>query len=857
MHNKRLIFWIVIVLAALAASWYFFMRPGGIKSEPIDAISSNALIVIDAKNLAAIENNFFSAPQWNDLRSIKLLNDLEVGTQLLNNFSDTDPDLKNALATGKIVASAVTVNAGNAEYIFACKTSGYRLKKLTWTLDDNTAEVQSYSSNKELVYSYKIPGIKVSCAMVGNIFLFSTSAVLVESAISQIKSSTGLNTDIAFKNIYNQSIKDTIPNVFINLEQLSFYAGSFLKKDYYKASQQLAGFTSWISLDLKFSESGIGISGYASSSKINAVLSGYTNAEFNFDDVDNFLIRNTAFAFQGNSALGIFENRKNTSSNIKSDWGTWLGTSFTYAISQPYDASLNNKSYIIMQVIDEDLALKSLSILSENSSSNYNQYVIYTIPKTEIMHAISGFGKGPETVYASVVQGYILVSTSINQLMNVIDAYVNQQTLKQDKDYENLKSQVASNCNYSVYLNPALMSALVQNTFASDSANAFPFQKYNGLLMRFSATKNMHIVSGDILYASKAKQQSGIAWKTQIDNPILNGPYTVFNHISGKENIFLQDTALQVYLISPDGSIEWKRKLNAPLTDKLYTIDFYKNGKKQILFAAADGIHMLDMLGRDVEGFPISVTTEVTSPLSLIDYDGKGDYRMFIGCQNGNIYGYYKDGKPLPGWSPLKKSGVITNEFSYVFSNQKDYILYSNAEGIINLKNRKGENRIKSVKNDFALITALIPDDTKNTNQLIAIDKQYKLLQITLDGKITSNSISNETKDATLLDINRDNKTDLIYLTSTALVAESIDKKPLWSFPIDNTDEYKIYTYSNSKNAYIGIINPQLQKFFLIQSDGTLTNSFPVEASGDFIVIEKGNLFVSSNGNFVVAYNIQ
>ncbi|MBK7108696.1 MAG: hypothetical protein IPH61_05995 [Bacteroidetes bacterium] len=649
----------------------FFMRPGGIKSEPIDAISSNALIVIDAKNLAAIENNFFSAPQWNDLRSIKLLNDLEVGTQLLNNFSDTDPDLKNALATGKIVASAVTVNAGNAEYIFACKTSGYRLKKLTWTLDDNTAEVQSYSSNKELVYSYKIPGIKVSCAMVGNIFLFSTSAVLVESAISQIKSSTGLNTDIAFKNIYNQSIKDTIPNVFINLEQLSFYAGSFLKKDYYKASQQLAGFTSWISLDLKFSESGIGISGYASSSKINAVLSGYTNAEFNFDDVDNFLIRNTAFAFQGNSALGIFENRKNTSSNIKSDWGTWLGTSFTYAISQPYDASLNNKSYIIMQVIDEDLALKSLSILSENSSSNYNQYVIYTIPKTEIMHAISGFGKGPETVYASVVQGYILVSTSINQLMNVIDAYVNQQTLKQDKDYENLKSQVASNCNYSVYLNPALMSALVQNTFASDSANAFPFQKYNGLLMRFSATKNMHIVSGDILYASKAKQQSGIAWKTQIDNPILNGPYTVFNHISGKENIFLQDTALQVYLISPDGSIEWKRKLNAPLTNKLYTIDFYKNGKKQILFAAADGIHMLDMLGRDVEGFPISVTTEVTSPLSLIDYDGKGDYRMFIGCQNGNIYGYYKDGKPLPGWSPLKKSGVITNEFSYVFSNQK------------------------------------------------------------------------------------------------------------------------------------------------------------------------------------------
>ncbi|HET8962320.1 MAG TPA: DUF3352 domain-containing protein [Chitinophagales bacterium] len=857
MKNKRWFFWIVIVLAALTAGWYFFMRPGGIQSEPIDAISSNALIVIEAKNLSTIENNFYSSPQWNDLRSIKLLHDLEAGTQLLNNFSDADPNLKNALTTAKIVASAITVNTGNAEYIFACKTSGYSLKKLTWTFEEKTAEVQSYSSNKEMVFTYKIPGIKVSCAMVGNLFLFSTSAVLVESAISQIKAATGLNTDIAFKNIYNQNLKDTVPKVFINLEQFGFYASSFLKKEYYKSTQQLAKFTSWISMDLKFSELGIAVSGYAGSSKLNTVLSAYTSAEFNFDDADNFLIRNTAFAFQGNSALGVFENKKNTSSTIKSDWGTWLGTSFTYAISQPYDASLNNKSYIIMQVIDEDLALKNLSILSEKSSSNYNQYVIYTIPESEIMHAVSGFDKGPQTVYASVVQGYVLISASINQLMNVIDAYINQQTLKQDKDYANLKLQVSSNCNYSVYLNPALMSALVQNTFASDSANAFPFQKYSGLLMRFSSTKNMHIVSGDILYASKAKQQSGIAWKTQIDNPVLNGPYTVFNHISGKENIFLQDTALQLYLISPEGSIEWKRKLNAPMTDKIYTIDFYKNGKKQILFAATDGIHLLDMLGRDVEGFPISVTTEVTSPLAVIDYDGKGDYRMFIGCQNGNIYGYYKDGKPLPGWSPLKKSGVITDDFTYVVINQKDYILYSNTEGIINLKNRKGENRIKSVKNDFALVTALIPDELENTNQLFAIDKQYNLLQITLDGKITSTGIGKETKDATLVDIDKDNKTDLIYLTYDALIAETIDKKPLWSFPIDNTDEYKIYTYSNTKNVYFGIINPQLQKFFLIQSDGTLTNGFPVEASGDFIVIENGNLVVSSTGNFVVAYNIQ
>lgn len=320
MLNKRRISWIVIVLAAAVAAWYFFFKPGGIRLEPIDAIPANALLVIDAKNVNAIERNFFLAPQWSDLQSIQLIHNLDSATQLLKDFAQADPDLMQMVEHGKIVVSAITAGAGKVDYIFACKTEGFSLQKLQWSYKGIAAEVNTYNSNKETVYSFSVPGVVVSCAMVGKVLLFSMSEVLIESAISQVKASTGLNTFPLFKKLYDKGLKDTVPNVFFNMEQLGYYTGGFVKQDYYNVCRRLAGFTSWISLSFNFTDTGIEMSGYAGSAGLNTVLSQYRDAEYNFDEADNFLIGNTAFAFQGNRPLGILGENKNAGNAESLDW---------------------------------------------------------------------------------------------------------------------------------------------------------------------------------------------------------------------------------------------------------------------------------------------------------------------------------------------------------------------------------------------------------------------------------------------------------------------------------------------------------------------------------------------------------
>lgn len=851
---KRFFLWFCIVAVVGLAAWYFFLKPSGLISEPADAIPSNAFIIFESDSLSVFETHYFQSPQWTDLQNIVILQKFQQAVELLNNFISADEKLKDALRNEKIMAAAVPSGSGIVEYVFVAKIPGYRLHSLDWSYGESKAMAENYKSNKETIYTYSIADISIACAKANSMFIFSTSDVLVESAILQLKESTGVGSDAAFMEVYALSTKNNVADVFIHMNQFALYAGKLSKPEYYKSIQQLGNFTSWLALEFGFESNMITVNGYAASNaESNTVLSGYKQSESNFDETDNFLLRNVAYALQGNKAGGLFSE----GSNVQAEWSSWIGTSYTYAVSQTYDTQVENKSYMIFEVLDNEIALTKLNILSDNAVSTYREYNIYAISSSDILQNVSGFNFNTDLVFVAVLQGYLIVSPSVNQLMSVIDAYMSQHTLKQDQEYNLLKAHVASTCNYSFYLNPALCGEMLRSLMISDSVSLDGMQKFNGILLRFSFAKEAHIASGAIRYNTEAKAASGFAWKTQIDYPVLSGPFAITNHISGKENIFLQDTSFQVYLISQDGNVEWKRKLNFPITNNVVTVDFYNNGKKQIVFAATDGIYMLDMLGRDVEGFPISVTTEVTSPLTVFDYEGKGDYRMFIGCGNGNVYGYYKDGKPLPGWSPLKKSGTIEFPFTYLQSNQKDYIAYSNTAGVISLKNRKGESRAQNVNADNALITPVVVDNTSSPKMLLAIDKKLQLLRIALEGKIESESIADDVRDAVLADINGDGNTDVVYISSTEVIAQTTDGEKIWNYPIGNTSDFKLLVYQGKKNCYVALVNPLIQKCFVINPAGTLADGFPIAADKPVIIIESGSLAVSALQNFVVAYNIK
>src|SRR5690606_15763596 len=112
-----------------------------------------------------------------------------------------------------------------------------------------------------------------------------------------------------------------------------------------------------------------------------------------------------------------------------------------------------------------------------------------------------------------------------------------------------------------------------------------------------------------------------------LDSPLLAPPVFFENHRSNGLDIAVQDVNNNLYLISPEGKIHWKRKLEGPILGKIQQVDLYRNGRKQLAFATANSVQVIDRDGNRVKPFPLEFRDKITQPLAIFDYDNDRKYR--------------------------------------------------------------------------------------------------------------------------------------------------------------------------------------------------------------------------------------
>ena len=96
----------------------------------------------------------------------------------------------------------------------------------------------------------------------------------------------------------------------------------------------------------------------------------------------------------------------------------------------------------------------------------------------------------------------------------------------------------------------------------------------------------------------------------------------------------IQDSKNILYLINNRGQVEWTREIDGKIIKEVNQIDSYKNGKLQYVFATEKSLNLLDRKGRDVGKFPLKFKDNITSPVSVFDYDKNKNYRLLITQNN-------------------------------------------------------------------------------------------------------------------------------------------------------------------------------------------------------------------------------
>jgi hypothetical protein len=285
-------------------------------------------------------------------------------------------------------------------------------------------------------------------------------------------------------------------------------------------------------------------------------------------------------------------------------------------------------------------------------------------------------------------------------------------------------------------------------------------------------------------------------------------------------------------LSSSTGNLIWKKLINEKVLSEIYTVDIFKNGKYQILFNTANYLHLIDRNGNYIQGYPVKLPAEVSSPITLLDYDNNKDYRIFIACKDKRIYNFSIFGIKTEGFIPVKTDSEVNLPICYSKVGASDYLITADVEGKIYIFSRKGEGRIElnnrtieGLENMYVVLGSSL----LNTKIVYMDDKNNLLSKISLnDAKETvkfGDDLANFKCYYTL--VNDDLQTDLLMVGDGAIYAYDLFSNKLFEY-FNSTSYYSaIEQVSGSEYDYFVTFNSAGQKTEIINVDGKLIKEIP------------------------------
>jgi len=364
-------------------------------------------------------------------------------------------------------------------------------------------------------------------------------------------------------------------------------------------------------------------------------------------------------------------------------------------------------------------------------------------------------------------------------------------------------------------------------------------------------------------------QQSptSISWKSHTGN-LIGRPYFITN-LSDKsaQDILVQDGASNLILMTRDGRIQWKIKLKGPIKSEIFQLDCFKNGQQQYFFSTSEALHMIDHEGNNAPHFPVVLRSAATNGVSVADYDNTKEYRFFIACKDHKVYLFDKKGKAVTGWNSPKPEHNILKPVQFFRVENKDYLVFNDMNRAY-IVDRKGKP-IATIKQNltFSKNTFTLQPQSGNARaRLVTTDTNGKIISIGLDGSVKRSSIGRFSAGHFFLyeDVDTDNHPDYLILNKDSLVV--YDQKGIKMFvrkfnnPIGLTPE--LFTFPD-KSRKIGITDTIEHKIYLLNSDGTNYDGFPIDGNSPFALGFRGNenrpfiLITGTPGGFLSNYQIK
>jgi len=679
-----------------------------------------------------------------------------------------------------------------------------------------------------------------------NFTVMTCNSLLKDKIVESVMSGSAKKQDKDLLSFLNNERNSTI-TAFINFKRLPKVAQHiFAFKE--QKSIDLATIGNWAALEVQFDQKAAHLTGYSSyNDHSNQWLFEQSSCPPQLFEADKIMPSNTiAFLWSADTIMYI------DSLALKLDHESVIG--FTDKFSE----TGSNGRFSILRFTDTDRFNKILldQKLEFNVVQNHRVYSLNN--KLSMQKYRPRVFKNSTSLYVAEINQYFVFAPSLSTLEDILYHFDNGYLLSKSLDYVKFKGHLSSKANIIYYQSNTAAYDYIYSCLNPSLKKDFnryfdSFKHFRTFGFEFTKSGDKFFTNFTALYKSMPEKKNTLMWSADIGKPCKGSVSFVKNYKTNTHQIIVQDLDNKIYLLDMDGNIKWKAKLDGTIQGRIQEIDLYANGKLQYIFNTENKIYCIDRNGNLAEHFPINLSSKITGELAVIDYDKDKNYRFFVSCKNGKVYGFNKSGRSL-GYNWPKKIGVMKKPIRYFSSKGKDYLIAINTDGVLYLLNRKGQSRIKPINLGNRILSKpyvvfkdqanIVLGNTNNELLYVGLNRQIEKIQLNDSGV-------QELQDIIFSDFDEYPGKELLTVENYALSYlrnDSVVFRYKTASKIDPNVNIE-YDYLN-KESIIAFAVPAIDEIFLINQYGYLREGFPIKGSKDFDL-----LIDSSAEKFLATYD--
>lgn len=827
--RKAIVYTIIIIAAVAAAAWYLSVRPGKQSLSPWQLVPNSALAVIETDKPELL--------QQLDADSAGLVNFLITKDTAAQ--APADPWLFSIQSLGNKTGTVVLLKSNSSEspVDLAKKIKGVTVKERAY----EGIQVSDINQGNQ-------PWMCV--ALVRGVWLVSPHSLLIEEIIRSLKA----ENKTTFRNQHNKlfqlsNVKDDHGNLYINW---SAFRTVTSKNQNIDAILKATNLCDAMLFDVGWTNNGntLLLNGFAVDSLANAsILSAFRSQKpvqfglrnrlpdqfqyfvhLGISNPDVFLKERTMLISNNDK---IAQQLINLETKIK-----FNTTEFFKAIDNELAMiALPSGEHLIIAELKEITKAKAELSKVNNAFAQEKNYThesyanedIHILKNSSLSQTLFWPLSFPASeLYYSISNDLLILSDGETGIKEFIDASNSDAVLNKSLEWNKFLESTLQESNVSFFVSSAndeLFGSLRQP------------QKF---ALQFYPLEGDYYASAVVQFGKMTEKKSSNKTKSttkrgagaDFGQQVTSEPWLVKNHNDRSMEALVVDAGNQLHLVSKNQQTLWNLALPGPIQGDVHQVDLLKNGKLQYLFVTAGQLHAVDRLGRNVAGYPKSISMTDAVFTSLVDYDKSRNYRLLMANNAGKITVCDMDGKPLEGWAAKSLPRAFSDAPMHIRIRQRDYFEATTIQGDVFMFNRRGE-----IAEGFPVALNISPsgDVVSDGKNLVMVSKDGTMIQVNTSGKkISENALFKKTPGATFRLVSARNDDNFVVVKSDQGFLAAFDKNGKQLFEINNPASENIrvslYHLGDKQDALV-VFDKDQNIFFACDLTGKMLIAQPVQAT--------------------------